>query len=142
MEEVWKDIEDWPGYQVSNLGRIKKLECDIVYNNGVVHHYPEYIQKLKVTAQGYMSCQFSYNQDRHHIRVHRLVAKAFIPNPDNLPWVDHIDGDRTNNRVDNLRWVTPKQNQSNLWTHRKIASLEKRIKELEAEVVELRSQLE
>lgn len=98
MKEVWKDIEDYEGlYQVSNLGRVKRVESDRV------------LKKFKYTG-GYLKVTLSKNGVKSNHKIHRLVAQAFIPNPDNKPQVNHIDEDKTNNRVDNLEWSTATEN--------------------------------
>ena len=96
MKEVWKDIQDYEGfYQVSNLGRIKSL--------GNSKTRKEKILK-PIYHKQYYQITLSKNNIRIQYRVHRLVAEAFIPNPDNLPQVNHKDEDKTNNYVDNLEW--------------------------------------
>ena len=121
MEEKWKDIEGYEGlYQVSNLGRIKSLERECHFKNrwgqDAVRHIDEMIMKQKVKFNGYLTICLSNGKTRKHILVHRLVAKAFIPNPENKPQIDHINGDKQLNIVTNLRWVTAEENISNpLW---------------------------
>lgn len=116
MEEIWKEIEGSLGYAISNLGRLKRLERKIwnVYNNSY-NHYGETILKCSTNnSKGYVRLTISYGIDRVDYKVtesiHRLVAKAFIPNPDNKPEVNHKDGVKTNNCVDNLEWCTTQEN--------------------------------
>jgi hypothetical protein len=110
--EIWKDIEGYEGiYQVSNLGRVKRLERDVPqYNHGHLQyqHINEKILKMRPTKGGYMLILLRGAQDgiRRGFSVHRLVAKAFIPNPDNLPQVNHKNEIRTDNRAENLEWCT------------------------------------
>lgn len=98
MNEIWKTINDFPNYEVSNLGRVrnkntKKLLCARIGREGL-----------------YYSVYLINNSKENTQRVHRLVAKAFIPNPENKPMVNHIDGNKLNNNVNNLEWVTAKEN--------------------------------
>lgn len=96
MEEIWKEIEGFEGdYYVSNFGKVKSLK-----NNR------EILLKFGKDRQGYLICSLCLHGKPHGKRVHRLVAQAFIPNPDNLPQVNHKDENITNNRVDNLEWCT------------------------------------
>lgn len=110
MREIWKDIEGYEGlYQISNLGRVKSLERTIHAVNRDFHH-SEIIRKPSEYRGGYLQVPLSKNKVRKMAKIHRLVAEAFIPNPDNKPQVNHIDSNRKNNRLDNLEWVTPKEN--------------------------------
>ena len=105
MEE-WKSIPGYEGlYEVSSYGRVKSLER-YKSNNGGIQLIKEKILKPHNTKKGYLTVQF-HNKI---FKVHRLVAQAFIPNPDNLPMVNHKDEDKTNNNVDNLEWCTAKYN--------------------------------
>ena len=100
MEEIWKPI-GYEGYEVSNLGRVKSYKYDKI--NGK-------IMKPYKNTKGYLQIDLQLDgrkrENRVHLSVHRLVAIAFIPNPDNLPQVNHKDEDKTNNCVDNLEWCT------------------------------------
>lgn len=105
MEEVWKDIPGFEGYyQASTHGRIKSL--------GTITKYKPTVKILKpfITPQGYARLHIGKKHDRRTWGVHRLIATTFIPNPHNKPQVNHIDGDPSNNRVENLEWCTPHEN--------------------------------
>lgn len=112
MNEVWKDIEGYEGlYQVSNLGRVKALEKTWICGwNNVTRHQEEKILKVNPNTKGYPSVCLSKNSKTITYGIHILVARAFIPNPDNLPQVNHKDEDKTNNCADNLEWCTNKYN--------------------------------
>ena len=112
--EIWKDLTGYIGiYQVSNNGRIKSLSRKIVRKNGQFAKVKETILKPGTDRYGYSFVVLCNDRVKRTTAIHRLVAAAFIPNPDNLPEIDHIDGDRANNHADNLRWVTVKENQNN-----------------------------
>ena len=97
MEEVWKDIIEYPGYQISNLGRIKSFR-KIDKINGL-------IRKACSTGE-YLCISINYK----NIKIHRLVCKYFVENPFNYNTVNHKDGDKTNNVFTNLEWCTNSYN--------------------------------
>lgn len=103
MTEIWRDIKDYEGlYQVSNFGSVKSLN----YN----HTGKEKILSTGKVSGGYLSVQLYKNGKGKMYSVHRLVAQAFIPNPLNLPQVNHKDENPSNNHVDNLEWCDQKYN--------------------------------
>ena len=106
MIEQWKDIEGYEGrYQVSNLGRVKSLP--ILKRNGNGYYWTkEKIRRLKINEDGYQAITLVENSKFKTYTIHRLVATAFIENPNNYSEVNHIDEIKTNNRVDNLEWCT------------------------------------
>lgn len=110
-DEIWKDIEGYEQiYQVSNLGNIKSLERTYWHGNRW-YHQKEKLLSLKCDSAGYMSVML-YNKEHKskRIMVHLLVARAFIPNPDNLPQINHKDENKLNNYVENLEWCTGQYN--------------------------------
>lgn len=114
MKEEWKDIKEFEGlYQVSNTGKVKSLDRTVIRKDGVIANYKECILKGRVMRNGYLAIFLSKNGKYKSYYIHRLVAEAFIPNLDNLPEIDHIDTDKTNNGVENLRWVTHVENMNN-----------------------------
>ena len=107
MKEIWKDIEGYEGlYQVSNFGMVKSLERI----DSIGRKKSSRILKLHYNSQRYLNITLFNSEGRKYFLVHRLVAQAFIPNPGNLPQINHIDEDRVNNRVDNLEWCSSKYN--------------------------------
>lgn len=116
MEE-WKDIEGYEGlYKVSNLGRVKSLEREVIYSNGSKRIHKERILKLSKRGRGYNSVHLCKNNEEKTYTVARLVAIAFIPNDDpNKTEVDHIIPISMGgtDEVNNLRWVTHKENMNN-----------------------------
>ena len=103
MKEIWKDIDGFQGrYQISNLGNVMSLN----YNNTGKSK----LLKPMPNQKGYLSVALSKNNHRTMKQIHRLVAEAFIPNPDNLPQVNHIDENPKNNMLSNLEWCDAKYN--------------------------------
>lgn len=97
MEEIWKRIEDYGGlYEVSNLGRVRDLNGNIkpMYKNN----------------KGYYCMSLYYNRKTYHPTIHRLVATYFISNPNDYPQINHIDCDKSNNKVTNLEWCNQRYN--------------------------------
>ena len=107
--EMWKPIPDLPGYSVSNKGRIRKDSTG---------------QIMVLSTNG------GYERITVSKHVHRLVAQAFLDKPENEEqcWVDHIDGNRSNNNVYNLRWVTPSENACSYGYHSRIENKKRKVK--------------
>ena len=111
MIELWKDIKDYEGfYQVSNLGRVKSLSRSIYDSRGYMIYRKGKIKKPSVDKNGYPQIGLCKNGTVITRKIHRLVAETFIPNPENKPEINHKDEDKLNNCVDNLEWVTEKEN--------------------------------
>lgn len=138
MEEIWKDIEGYEGlYQVSNLGRVKSL--DRLGATG--YKLKGKMRKLWYIKQGYQ--RVGLNKDSHKINylVHRLVAQAFIPNKENKPFINHKNGIKDDNGVDNLEWCTDEENQSHAIKHglnNNIGELSGRAKLTKQQVIQIR----
>lgn len=109
--EAWKAIEEWNSpYLVSNLGNVKSMSRLIGAKNGKKRLLTERVLKVSIDKLGYCRVGLHDNNKFKLCVVHRLVAKAFIPNPDNKPQINHKDGNPSNNAVDNLEWCTSKEN--------------------------------
>lgn len=115
MEEVWKQIEGIQGYLVSNLGRIKSIKREKIRNNGKPLTIPERIVRGSKDTKGYLQLDVKQDGKRIIKFIHRIVAETFIPNPDNKQQVNHIDGNKLNNSVENLEWVTCEENIHHAW---------------------------
>lgn len=111
VNEIWRDIKGYEQlYQISNLGNVKSLNYNKTSKEKILK--PNNIK-------GYLIVGLYKNGKRKFYHVHRLVTEAFLPNPNNKPCIDHINADRTDNRVENLRWVTHKENNDNPITKNK-----------------------
>lgn len=109
MQEIWKDIKDYEGlYQVSNFGNVRSL-----YR---IENYSKYKRKRngkilrQNTTRAYNYVILCKNNKTKTFRTHRLVAETFLPNSNNYPVINHIDGNKQNNRIENLEWCTYKYN--------------------------------
>lgn len=104
-QEVWMVVEDYPDYMVSNLGRVKSMKRgrELILKGRLR-------KKLSIRHLPYVRVVLYRDNMANGKLIHRLVANAFIPNPDKLPQVNHLDGDVSNNYVSNLEWATPSSN--------------------------------
>lgn len=112
MEEIWKDIPGFEGYyQASDLGRVKSLRRKIVDSVGHEYFVEERIMKAVFNKKiGYLRVIICKNGTRKTTTVHRIVALAHLPNPENKRTVNHKDGDKLNNCISNLEWATTTEN--------------------------------
>jgi hypothetical protein len=109
--EIWKSIKDYEGiYEVSNLGNIKSIERLLPHFCGGKRILKERILKIKTNKYGYCSVCLSKNNNCKSFLLHRLVIDSFIKNDENKPQVNHIDGNKSNNNINNLEWVSAKEN--------------------------------
>lgn len=120
MEEVWKDIPNYEGlYQASTLGRIKSLKRTAKKEYKGNRIVKEIIMEGTANQDGYLKVHFK-NKERgidKGLFIHRLIAETFIPNPDKLPQVNHKDGNKKNNNINNLEWCTNLYNQQHAWAN-------------------------
>lgn len=114
--EIWKPIEAAPIYMISNKGRIKSIARDHrTSKTSNIYNIKEAFLLTPTLEErsGYLAVGLSINNKIKTFRVHRLVAETFLPNPENKSQVDHINQNKVDNSLDNLRWVSPKENSSN-----------------------------
>lgn len=110
-EEIWKDIVGYEGYYIlSNRGEVVGLERTIVGKDGVVKIYKRKKQKTFISTTGYVIVILCKNGVAKKKSIHRLLATAFIPNPHNKPEINHKNSIRSDNRLENLEWVTRSEN--------------------------------
>lgn len=113
--EFWKDIKGYEGlYQVSDTGRIKSLQRHRK-NHTKTQIVKEKIKNTRKDPQGYLLLDLYKDNKPKTIRVHRLVAETFIPNPENKETVNHMDGDKENNDVENLEWASFKEQNNHIY---------------------------
>lgn len=94
---IWKNIRDFPNYDINNLGQIRNNKSG-------------YIKKPSISKRGYSVVSLQNNWKQYLKTIHRLIAIAFIDNPYNKPEINHIDGDKTNYKLTNLEWCTTQEN--------------------------------
>lgn len=119
----WKDIKDYMGiYQVSDTGQVRtvpgKITVRMINDHENIRHWRSRTLKQKTDKSGYKRVTLWKQGESTTVLVHRLVCAAFNPNPDNLPDVNHIDGDPSNNCADNLEWITPLGNLMHAFEHK------------------------
>ena len=113
--EIWKDIQDYEGrYQISSQGQVKSLNRKANHTSGE-RIVSERILKNQRQENSYNNVSLSKDGKMKRFTVHRLVANAFISNPENKPQVNHIDGNKQNNSASNLEWVTSQQNNTHAY---------------------------
>lgn len=118
MKEIWKDITGYEGvYQVSSESRVKSLARTIPYRDGRNRPVKEMILNDSVDSIGYPVVALWANNRSRAYRVHRLVMTAFVPNPNNKRCVNHKNGIKSDNRLENLEWVTYKENNQHAWVN-------------------------
>lgn len=112
MKEEWRSVKGYKYYEISNLGRLRSKDRTVRKNRS-------YLKKGRLLnptkdKNGYFTFDLKEDGDHKNVKIHRLVAEAFIPNPHNKPFINHIDNNPSNNRVDNLEWATPKENSEHM----------------------------
>lgn len=115
MEEIWKDVPGYEGrYAVSTFGMVKSYDGFRKINHGALQPFKGRI--LNATSNKlYHAVMFTENGKMKNVRVHQWVAKTFIPNPNNYKEINHIDGNKRNNRIENLEWCTRQENNQHMY---------------------------
>lgn len=127
--EEFKEIPEMEGfYMASTFGRIVSMGRYVKSKSGSVRYKLPKLQKLTKNNNGYLEVRISIDAHRYTKSVHRLIGMTFIDNPNNYPTIDHIDRNRTNNHVSNLRWCTLSENMKNPLTIKHISVLSSNIK--------------
>jgi len=115
MQEVWKDIKEYEGrYQISNLAMVKSVQR-IKANARGKYMANERLLKTNISSSGYYRIVFKLNDKYKTYFLHRLLAIAFIPNPENKPFINHKDGNKLNNSLENLEWCTMSENRQHAY---------------------------
>lgn len=111
-EETWKDIKwfEWL-YMASNLWRIKSIERITQYKKWFTHKTPEHILSPSISKNWYCKIVLHKNNKKYYMLLHRLIILSFVYNINNYPQINHIDGNKTNNNLDNLEYCNASQNQ-------------------------------
>lgn len=103
--EIWKSIDGYNGlYEVSNFGNVKRVSHKTKLKNGAIRTFDEKLKKQGTDKDGYKTVMLYIGRNKKLFKVHRLVALAFIDNPNNLPMINHKDENKANNNINNLEW--------------------------------------
>lgn len=114
INEIWRPIIGYESmYQVNNIGRVRSVKTTYKKKRPYLSHH--------IDKYGYPYVILTSHSKSRCFRIHRLIAQAFIPNPENKPEIDHIDGNKMNFNIDNLRWCTRKENMNNVITKKRIS---------------------
>lgn len=109
MKEEWRKIDEYPHLEFSNLGNVRSIDRYVIKKMSGKEMKPMFVRGQPIIA--HISVGYRYvNFFGKHIRLHRLIAQAFIPNPENKRCVNHKDGNKLNNHIDNLEWMTSSEN--------------------------------
>lgn len=120
-QEIWKPVKGLNGeYEVSNMARIRTVEHVVVVKNGRTMKILPRIKKQVLDHHGYLYVKVKKDGKQHSLRVHRAIMEAFVENPENKPFIDHINTIKTDNRIENLKWVTAHENTQNPITLQRI----------------------
>ena len=139
MNEEWKSIKGYEGlYEISNLGNVKSLSRMKINNRGYQKTKERIAKPVKHNSEYYRVSLTNNNHERKYFSIHRLVAEAFLPNPDNLPQVNHKDGNKTNNKVENLEWCSRSYNLQHAYDN----GLKPTLKKLCIEIDKLKKEVE
>jgi hypothetical protein len=123
--EKWSPVFGYQGlYEVSNLGRVRSVDRININRNGIRRTLRGRMLRLSIDGEGYAQVSLLRGGREKKVRVHRLVAQSIMLNADDLPVVDHIDRNRTNNNITNLRWASFAQNRANMADMQRMAELE------------------
>ena len=109
-DEIWAPIKDFESYEISNTGRVRSIDRSITDINGVVKNYKSRELHPSVNSSNYKKVCLKKNGKLYNRYIHRLLAETFIPNPNNYTQINHKDGNKYNNNLSNLEWVTVSEN--------------------------------
>lgn len=116
MEEIWEPIIGYEGlYEISTFGKVKSLSRQRIGKGGFLRYVPECILKQRSSPSGYFQVCLFKNSVRWYPLVHRLLGFAFLPNPNNLPQINHINGNKLDNSLYNLEWISQSENQKHAY---------------------------